>query len=157
MIKLHLIGFLAAAIIAVPASAHPKPDETSLRSADAMQMRIIVEEDAKAQREFMHPDYILNAPSNRVMRKEQLVSMLAQGQMASERFERTIEAASITGDVGIVMGRETVTPSPNSQLGKQFGNKALARRFTNVFLWENGEWRFLARQATVAASQQSGL
>ncbi len=87
MIKLHLIGFLAAAIIAVPASAHPKPDEASLRSADAMQMHIIVEEDAKAQREFMHPDYILNAPSNRVMRKDQLVSMLAQGQMASASKE----------------------------------------------------------------------
>lgn len=118
-----------------------------------MQMRIIVEEDAGAQRALMHPNYILNSPSNRVMRKDQLVRMLAQGQMASERFERTIEATAITGDVGIVMGREVVTPSPTSQLGKRFGNKALARRFTNVFLWENGVWRFLARQATVAAAE----
>jgi hypothetical protein len=117
-----------------------------------MQMRIIVDEDARAQRDFMHPDYILNAPSNRVMRKEQLVAMLANGQMASESFDRTIEATSITGNVGIVMGRETVTPAANSQLGRQFGSRALARRFTNIFLWERGKWRFLARQATVAAT-----
>lgn len=144
---------LVGITLAVPACAHLKPDDKSLRQADDMQMRIIVEEDAKAQQAFMHPDYIINAPSNRVLRKEKLVAMLAEGQMASERFDRTIEATSITGDIGIVMGRETVTPAPNSQLGKQFGSKPLARRFTNIFLWERGQWRFLARQATVAAAQ----
>ena len=138
--------------LTVSTSAQIKTDDESLRRADAMQMRIIVEGDARAQQDFMHPNYILNGPSNRVMRKEQLVAMLAKGEMASERFERTIEATSITGNVGIVMGRETVTPSANSQLGRQFGSKALTRRFTNIFLWERGKWRFLARQATVAAA-----
>jgi hypothetical protein len=127
------------------------PDDASLREADAMQMRIIVEEDAAAQQEFMHPNYIINAPSNRILRKEQLVAMLAEGQMASESFERTIEATSITQDVGIVMGRETVTPSPGSELGRRYGDERLERRFTNVFLWLDGRWRFLARQATVVA------
>lgn len=138
--------------MAAPASAQSNASDKSLRQADALQMRIIVDEDARAQRDFMHPNYILNGPSNRVMRKEQLVAMLANGQMASESFDRTIEATSITGNVGIVMGRETVTPAANSQLGRQFGSKALARRFTNIFLWERGKWRFLARQATVAAT-----
>jgi hypothetical protein len=137
---------------AAPAAAQVAASEESLRQADAMQMRIIVEEDANAQQDFMHPNYILNGPANRVMRKEQLVTMLAEGRMASEGFERIIEGISLTGNVGIVMGREMVTPSPNSELGKLFGNQQLARRFTNVFLWENGEWRFLARQATVAAA-----
>ena len=146
-----LITLLGIAL-AAPVSAQGKANDKSLRQADAAQMRIIVEEDAKAQQNFMHPNYILNGPSNRVMRKGQLVAMLATGQMASESFERTIEATTITGNVGIVMGRETVTPAADSQLGRQFGSKALARRFTNVFLWERGKWRFLARQATVVAA-----
>ena len=100
----------------------------------------------------MHPDYIINGPSSRVMREEQLVEMLAAGQMASESFERTIEGTSITRNIGIVMGRETVTPATGSQLARQFGSRAIARRFTNVFVWERGKWRFLARQATVAAA-----
>jgi len=29
-----------------------------------------------------------------------LVEMLAQGKMASERFQRTIEETAITGDIG---------------------------------------------------------
>lgn len=143
---------LLGIIFSAPASAQTKADDQSLREADALQMRIIVQEDAKAQQDFMHPNYIINAPANRVMRKEQVVGMLAQGWMASESFERTIEATSITGQVGIVMGQETVTPSTNSQLGQQFGSKVLTRRFTNIFLWEDGRWRFLARQATVVAT-----
>ena len=76
--------------------------EASLRAADAEQMRIIVRGDADKQRTFMHPNYMVNGPSNRVMRKEALVEMLAQGKMASDSF-----------------------------------------------VFEDGEWRFLARQATI--------
>jgi len=123
--------------------------EASLRAADAEQMRIIVEGDAKAQSRFMHQNYIVNGPSNRVLRKPVLVQMLAEGKMASERFERTIEGIAITGNIGVVMGSEVVRPSPNSELGKKFGSKELNRRFTNVFIFEQGEWYFLARQASV--------
>lgn len=123
--------------------------EASLRAADAEQMRIIIEGDAKAQDSFMHENYIINGPSNRVLRKPVLVEMLAHGKMASERFERVIEGTAITGNIGIVMGREIVRPAAGSELVERFGNRDLNRRFTNVFIFENGVWRFLARQATV--------
>lgn len=123
--------------------------EGSLRAADAEQMRIIVQGDASAQQEFMHPNYIINGPSNRVMRKPALVAMLAQGAMGSDRFERVVEGIAITGSVGIVMGREVVRPTATSVLGAKHGAVTLNRRFTNVFLFEEGKWRFLARQATI--------
>lgn len=123
--------------------------EASLRAADAEQMRIIVEGDARAQQEFMHPNYIINGPSNRVLRKPVLVKMLAEGAMASDRFERVIEGIAIAGNVGIVMGSEVVHPVSTSELGKRHGDVTLNRRYTNVFLFEHGKWRFLARQATI--------
>lgn len=131
------------------AAGATEPSEASLRAADAEQMRIIVEEDAPAQQAFMHENYIINGPSNRVMRKDVLVDMLSKGGMASESFKREIEATAITGNIGIVMGRETVAPAPGSQLGKLHGSATLQRRFTNVFLFDGGKWRFLARQATI--------
>jgi len=140
---------LAASLLISTAAGAQDISEATLRAADAEQMRIIVQGDATAQQEFMHPNYIINGPSNRVMRKEVLVSMLAQGLMASDRFERAIEGVAITGNVGVVMGSEVVHPLPTSELGKRYGNKVLNRRFTNVFLFEGGRWRFLARQATV--------
>lgn len=142
---------LAGLLVAQPCFA-TDISETSLRAADAEQMRIIVDGDAKAQSAFMHENYIINAPANRVMRKPVLVKMLAQGQMASESFERVIEGTAITGNIGIVMGREVVRPGAGSQLRKQFGSKALNRRFTNVFIFEHGRWFFLARQASVVGS-----
>lgn len=142
---------LTVMVIALP-GATVAQDEASLRAADAEQMRIIVDEDADTQQAFMHENYMVNAPANRVMRKAQMVTMLGQGGLASETFERTIEGLQVTDDVGIVMGRETVTPSAGSQLANQFGDTILQRRFTNVFLFRDGRWRFLARQATVVAT-----
>jgi hypothetical protein len=140
---------LTALLLISTAARAQDISEATLRAADAEQMRIIVQGDAKAQQEFMHSNYMINGPSNRVMHKEVLVRMLAQGQMASDRFERVIEGLAITGNVGVVMGREVVHPLPTSELGKRYGDKVLNRRFTNVFLFEGGKWRFLARQATV--------
>ena len=139
-------------LIAIP-FAHPcfaaELSESPLRAADAEQMRIIVDGDAKAQEAFMHENYILNGPSNRVLRKSVLVDMLARGKMASERFERAIEGIAVTGNIGIVMGSEVVQPRAGSELGEKFGRVSLKRRFTNVFVFENGRWYFLARQASV--------
>ena len=136
-------------LLMAPPRATPEMSETSLRAADAEQMRIIVEGDAKAQSQFMHDNYILNGPSNRVLRKPALVKMLAQGQMASDHFERTIEGIAITGNIGVVMGSEIVRPGAGSELARKFGDRDLKRRFTNVFIFESGSWRFLARQASV--------
>jgi hypothetical protein len=126
--------------------------ESSLRAADAEQMRIIVDGDAESQNAFMHQNYIVNGPANRVMRKAVVVDMLANGKMASEQFERTIEGTAITGNVGIVMGSEIVQPRAGSELGEKFGSGPLKRRFSNVFIFENGRWYFLARQASVTDS-----
>lgn len=143
---------LASAVLVTSQAAGAQPTEGSLRKADAEQLRIILEEDAKAQQDFMHPNYLVNAPANRVLRKEQVVAMLAKGDIASDTFQRTVGGTAITGSVGIVMGNETVTPAPNSELGQLHPGKTLRRRFTNVFLWENGRWLFLARHASVVGT-----
>jgi hypothetical protein len=136
-------------LLSATACSSAEISESSLRAADAEQMRIIVDGDAEAQSALMHPNYILNGPSNRVLRKPVLVEMLAQGRMASDRFERTIEGIAITGNVGVVMGSEIVRPAAGSNLAQRYGGRDLARRFTNVFVFEGGAWRFLARQASV--------
>ena len=89
-----LLLVLAAWAAPVPAAAQGR-DEAGLRAADAEQMRIIVEGDAAAQEAFMHPNYMLNGPANDVKRKPELVKMLAEGQMASARFERVVEGVQI--------------------------------------------------------------
>lgn len=144
-------GLTMVALFAAEPVAALQPTEANLRAADAEQMRIIVEGDAKAQQRFMHPNYLLNGPANAVKRRPELVAMLARGDIASERFTRNVEGTAITGNVGIVMGSEVVTPAPNSNLGRLYPGQTLRRRYTNVFIWERGKWRFLARQASIVA------
>ena len=79
MSSLMRVAMSLAVVFAATASSAADISESSLRAADAEQMRIIVEGDAKAQSVFMHDNYIINGPSNRVMRKPVLVDMLAHG------------------------------------------------------------------------------
>jgi hypothetical protein len=144
-----LVCLIALLPLTASDGAPIEPNETSLRAADAEEMRIIRAGDAQAEQAFMHPNYIVNSPANRIVRKDQLIKMLSEGQIASDAFERTIEATAITGNVGIVMGREIVKPKPGSELGQLHGANTLERRFTDVFLFERGNWRLLARQSTV--------
>jgi hypothetical protein len=151
MLRGLFVSIAVACFIATSPALARQPTEASLRAADAEQMRIIIEEDAEAQQAFMHPNYMLNGPANVVRRKPEVVAMLARGEIASESFTRDVEGVAITGDVGIVMGSEVVTPAPNSKLGRLYPGRTLHRRYTNVFLWQRGRWRFLARQASVVA------
>jgi len=51
--------------------------------------------------------------------------------------------------VSVVAGREIVQPDQDSVAGKRRhdGGKQVGRRFTNVYLWKDGRWQFLARHA----------
>lgn len=59
----------------------------------------------------------------------------------------------ISGDVAVVMGRETFTPARSSELGRTFGPGPLQRRYTNVYLWQQGRWWWLARHANVVPAR----
>jgi hypothetical protein len=147
--RLALACFIRLLFVTLPVAAAVQPNETSLRAADAEELRIVLTGDADAMRDLTHPNYMVNSPVNQIVRKDQLIKLLSEGKIASEAIERTIEATAITGDVGIVMGHETIKPKPNSELGLAHGVKTLERRFTNVFVFEQGHWRLLARQSTV--------
>lgn len=45
------------------------------------------------------------------------------------------------------MGREEIAP----QGATDHAGKQLIRRFTNIWMKRNGEWKSVARQATIAA------
>lgn len=137
----------ALPVMGLPAQAQ---DEASLRAADEAQMQAGANGDAEAYAALTLPDFTVNAPDNRIASRLQVLERLASGEIASERFERTVEHVLLHGDVGIVMGRETVTPTRQSISGQAFAAGALERRFTNVFVFEDGAWRFLARHANVA-------
>jgi quercetin dioxygenase-like cupin family protein len=121
-------------------------------AVDDRQRAMVAASDANALARLAHPNLRINAPGGRVLTREQFLANMRSGEIAAEAFERTAEDVSISGNVAVVMGRETFTPATSSELGRTFGAKPLQRRYTNTYVWQQGRWLWLARHANVSPS-----
>jgi hypothetical protein len=137
----------------VPAAIARTPDEAALLAADARQRAAVANIDLAAIAAIAHPNLRVNAPNNRILTREDLLHMVGSGEIRNEAFERVAEQVVVTGDVGVVMGRERVFPGARSEQARMYGRRPLERRYTNVYLRERGAWRHLARHANVVPSR----
>jgi len=127
--------------------------EASLAALDARQKVLVATADIDALAALAAPDLVINAPTNRILRRDQFLAMMRSGQIKAEAFERSVESVTIHGDVGIVMGNEVFTPTAASELGRTYGIRPLRRRYTNIYVREHGQWKWVARHANVVSGQ----
>ena len=130
--------------------AVPRDAATVVRALDERQRQLVVSADVAALEALAHPNLRINAPTGRVLTREEFLSSMRDGRISAEQFERTAESVTISGKVAAVMGRETFTPTAASELGRMYGARPLQRRYSNIYVWEGGAWRWLARHANVA-------
>jgi ketosteroid isomerase-like protein len=152
---LFRLSCLTAAALSAPAfsempdAAAQTADERAVLAADAEQRRAVASRDIEAIGRISDAHLRVNAPSNRILTREDLMRMVASGEIRNEEFERTAEEIVITGDVGVVMGRERVLPGAASEQARMYGARPLSRRYTNVYIRSGGGWRHLARHANI--------
>lgn len=153
--KMKLLALASAVALAITASATVAApmDEDAIRKVDELQRRLVESADVAGLARMAHPNLRINAPGNRVLTREQFLTNMRTGKIAAERFTRIPEDVTISGDVAIVMGRETFTPRAESELGRTYGAVPLSRRYTNVYVRERGRWWWLARHANVVGAQ----
>ena len=142
-------------LAAIPAPADQTADERAVLAADAQQRLAVASKDVVAIGRISDPHLRVNAPSNRILTRDDLMRMVASGEIRNEVFERTPEDVVITGDVGVVMGHEVVFPGAASEQARMYGRKTLNRRYTNVFIRTAEGWRHLARHANIMLSAPS--
>ncbi len=133
---------------------HAMPGRSSVLAVDDQQRAMVASSDVTGLEKLAHPQLRINAPGGRVLSREQFLANIRSGEIAAESFERTVEEVSISAAVAVVMGRETFTPAATSELGRAFGARPLQRRFTNIYAWQDGRWRWLARHANVLPSNR---
>lgn len=124
-------------------------DEQALLAADGRQREAIATGDIQRLDQISHPNLLVNAPGGRVIVKEDLMRAAASGGLRDEVLSRTPERVMITGDIGVVMGREEMMAAAGSEHARLYGEGRLVRRYTNVFLRENGGWLHIARHASI--------
>ena len=110
----------------------------ALAAADREQARIAQSGDAEAMSALLHRDYTVHLPNGQLFSRSQTIAMA--GRLAAERFERSQERVIVEDGVGIVMGLDRLdSPPPLATRGER------TRRFTNLYVRENGRWRLIAR------------
>jgi hypothetical protein len=147
MTRSLLLGLLLGS--ATPGAVAHNADEAALLAADARQRDAVAAADGKAIAAGAHPNLRVNAPSNRILSRDDLIRMVKSGEIRNEIFERTPEAVVITGDVGVVMGHERVYPGAASEQARMYGQRSLDRRYTNIYVKQGNAWLHLARHANV--------
>ena len=123
--------------------------EDGLMAASEHQLRLIAERDEEGFAEFLHPRFIINGPMNRCSTREEVLRLFAAGALSHEQYERNVEAVSLAGHIGVIMGEEPLTPAEGTPLAAAFGTSPLKRRFSDLYVFEDGRWFFFARQASV--------
>jgi hypothetical protein len=140
----HITGLAAIAVIAAcPAIAQ---EESTLRSADASQLEAARANDGVALTAMAHENFRLYAPEGYIGNRARLIARFQSTETGYVRFERTIESAVVTQDVGVVMGHEII---------QRAYQEPIRRRFTNIWIWEDGRWYWLARHAQVDLQKEA--
>jgi len=121
-------------------------DEDAVRSLDDQERVAILNRDRPALERLWSDDFTVNAPSNQVLiGKRAVLDRVQRGLIHYSSFERRVEFVRIDGDLGVIMGAETVRPIGDEPLAGQ----TVQRRFTNIWRREAGVWRMIARHANV--------
>lgn len=141
--------FLVAGCSTFPSSG----DRATILAVDEAQRAMVARGDVAGLEKLAHTNLRINAPGGRVLTRDQFLENMRSGEIAAEGFDRTAEDVSISGRIAVVMGHETFTPVASSELGRMFGAKPLQRRYTNVYVREQGRWLWLARQASIMPSR----
>ena len=111
---------------------------------EQLQVQGILEQDSTIIRKILANDLIVNAPSNTVVDLNMAMDALKQGYINYSSYEQQIDTIKIVENIGIVMGLEIVMPTG---LTGNVGNTE-KRRFTDIWMYKNKEWKMIARQAT---------
>ena len=105
-------------------------------------------QDVEAVAALFAKDLVVNTPSNRVARLDQVLGFFGAGRMNYESVDVTIEALDTRQDQVVIMGEEIVKPRGTAANA----GKTVSRRFTDVWRKESdGKWRLTIRQATITS------
>jgi len=115
-----------------------------IRKLDLAHAQAIFKGDAIALDSLMDDDVTVNHPTNRIVKeKKELLDLIKKGTIRYTAFERFPETFLFFKDMVVVMGNEMVVPAA----GAPNAGKKLQRRYTNIWLKRNNNWKLCVRHA----------
>lgn len=138
------IFFLFILFISSASFAQQK-NETEIRQLENAQREAFLKKDTAELFQLLSPDFVVNAPTNKVTTLKVLMELMKNRQVDMDSFDRIIEKITFIENISVVMGYDIVYPSgkmPNA-------GKKVKRRYTNIWMKNKKSWQLVARQATI--------
>lgn len=135
--------FVTSALLMISVISVAQDAETEIGRLESIEHKAMQEQDTVTLSTLIATDIIVNTPSNKIVSGRTQVFAMKKAGAKFLSFEREVEKVVVKGDVAISMGKETVITSLDSKT--QLVSK---RRYTNVWLKQNGKWILSARQAS---------
>lgn len=125
--------------------AQQQDTATEIRKLEQMEVEAVLAKDTITLLKLWDKNYVVNAPDNKInfAGKNTLDRPVLRRSRAN--FTRDVEQIIIKGNTVLSMGSETVVPSDNQ------GNtqSIVKRRYTNVWMKQEGTWKLVARHANI--------
>ena len=119
--------------------------ETEIRRLENAQRDAFLKKDTASLYKLLSPDFVVNAPTNKVTTLPDLMGLIKKGEVDLDSFSRFIEKITFIKNIAVVMGYDIVFPSgkmPNA-------GKKVTRRYTNIWMQDEQSWKLVARQETI--------
>jgi hypothetical protein len=120
-------------------------DKSVLEKLEDQEREAVLKGDTIMLSKLWSPQIVVHNPENRIVNFSQVKERIRTGKINYSSFERTIEKIEIVENIGIVMGKEVITPQGNTANP----GKTVTRRFTNIWKKDGDSWKMVARQATI--------
>ena len=142
-----LIHFFLCMILIHPATFGQQKNVTEIRRLENAQREAFLKKDTASLFKLLSPDFVVNAPTNKVTTLHELMVLMQKGEVDLDSFGRFIEKITFIKNIAVVMGYDIVYPSgkmPNA-------GKKITRRYTNIWMQDKQTWKLVARQATIVS------
>ena len=115
-------------------------EETQIRNLENLEHKAMMAQDTAKLSTILAMDILVTTPANKIIYGRDNVFAMKKAGPKFLSFEREVEQVAIKGDIAISVGHETVVTLDNSN-AKSISN----RRFTNIWIKQNGTWKLTAR------------
>jgi len=115
-------------------------EEAQIRNLENIEHKAMMAQDTAILATILAADILVTTPANKVIHGRDNVFAMKKAGPKFLSFEREVEQVAIKGDIAISVGHETVVTLDDSN------TKVISsRRFTNIWIKQNGTWKLAAR------------
>jgi ketosteroid isomerase-like protein len=147
MKKIVLVTMFLLSLISL--HAQQATIEAEIRKMEDAERLATLNKNAAALEKIWSTTFLVNAPAGRVVQATGNVADRPVMSISYSSFAREVEHIQIKNDVVFSMGNETVVMGANMPNA----NQTIKRRYTNIWMKEDGGWRLVARHASVICQQ----